>query len=261
MPNTVYLFGMIKMFVFSGQLCAGKDHVAEKAGLLPISIAEPIYRISEHYLGTSDKTIPEIRRFLQVTGLWGRGGGSDVKDCCGVSSETMQEELWTRGAEITGMNMPWADFAKDKDFWLKGTVTRAMHELAQGKSIAVVNARFDNEINMLRAAGAKHYHVMCDETNRRERMKRPFDAKIDMEGTEKMAYELTQRVLTTGVKSIAAEGAIWNDQKTPCPIPGALTVEDFLAIVAIPDNSSTSPLKGKIAPATDIGIQIQRKFE
>jgi len=233
------------MYIFSGQLCVGKDHVAENAGLLPVSIAEPIYRIAEHYLGTSDKTRPEVRRFLQVTGMWGRGEKECV-ECEGVLLTQMTEDLQKNGAAITGMNMPWEEFSANRDFWLKGTVVRALSEVSSGKSIAVTNGRFENEIATLRAAGASYYHIMCDEGNRRIRMRREFNPKIDMEGTEKMAYALTQKVLQGGPSAIDATGVVWNDQKTPCPFAGALTLEEFIEIVRANNDKSINQLPGRI---------------
>lgn len=224
------------MYAFSGQLCSGKDHVAENAGLKPVSIAEPMYRIAEHYLGTSEKSIPHVRKFLQVTGMWGRAESSGG-ECCGVGYKQMCHDMWQAGRQITGMDMAWDDFGRDKDFWLKGTVVRALGEVSRGHRIAVTNGRFENELDMLQQAGFQHFHIMCDETSRRERMGRAFDPAIDMEGTERMAYDYTVRALKDGVKSIPGDGVVWNDSK-PSPIPGTLTVAEFTERVTAQSSAS-----------------------
>ena len=42
-----------------------------------LGFADPIYALSRAYLGTEDKSVPGVRKFMQDVGQWGRGVVSD----------------------------------------------------------------------------------------------------------------------------------------------------------------------------------------
>lgn len=62
-----------RVYGFSGQYGAGKDHVARVAGLLRLSQAEPMHAVSHACIGSADKSHPGVREFQQKLGVWLRG--------------------------------------------------------------------------------------------------------------------------------------------------------------------------------------------
>lgn len=72
---------MIKI-AFSGCYGVGKDYVAKQANLKILGFADAIYPFAEYFFGTSDKSVPGIRKFLQQVGQYGRGHYSEQYPAC-----------------------------------------------------------------------------------------------------------------------------------------------------------------------------------
>lgn len=71
-----------RVYGFTGQFGAGKDHVARAAGMLRLSQAEPLHAVAHEFLGSADKSQPGVREFQQRLGLWLRGEVSPEAPYC-----------------------------------------------------------------------------------------------------------------------------------------------------------------------------------
>lgn len=235
--------------IVSGRLCAGKDFVAEHSGHTVYGFADPMYRLAEHFLGTTDKSLPGVRRFLQKIGAWGRGEVSEDYPVT-VERRKMVEELRTRGHEITGMGSKetWKYYAVRPDeaaqedgpsvgpdlgeFWIELLAERI--ERAPEDRIAITNGRFPNEIRyFLGQMDFTHFHVMCSQETRKERLEErgeTLDPEAEADVTEQLAAELDRLALTeeqdegemvkdlpTGARVGVFSGntVVWNDDCTP----------------------------------------------
>lgn len=227
---------MSRKFVFTGQLNVGKDYVAAAADLTPITLPEPIYRAVKYFAGSDDKTNPVIRKALQTLGMWGRGKeGEPLETIAGYGRFEVIEALQSRGMEITGMDLRWHDCGRNPEFWANEALLRMKKVSENGANCVMPNARFESEVKLFSTeVGASHYHIMCDENERRRRMNRPFDPTIDLSETEIYAYKLSKKVMEEGADSIVAAGVIWNDPTQAPPDKRMITVDTFVARVGKP---------------------------
>ena len=194
----------------TGSRRAGKSYVAEHGGYEAYGVADPMYRLSEHYLGTSDKSEDGVRAFLQSIGALGRGEDPDGECPVGrVSWDSIKEDIRKYGSEITPYDTNlWARFGRQPSFWVKMLSARVGR--ADGR-IAVPNARFPNEIStLMEEHGFAHYHVMCHPTTRRVRLSQSGedpDGDAEEDVTERLAQELNEIARTGDVKS-ALDGSM-----------------------------------------------------
>lgn len=80
-----------RVYGFTGRFGSGKDHVAREAGLLRLSIADPLLACARAFLGSDDKSVPGVREFLQKAGLWFRG---EVSPGCPLTVERAMFFRW-----------------------------------------------------------------------------------------------------------------------------------------------------------------------
>jgi hypothetical protein len=212
-------------------MCSGKDYSAIKAGYHCVSIAEPLYRLAAHYMGTSDKKIPEVRAFMQALGAWGRGeSGPDA--VAGKTREEISSEVRTRGSEITGLaSVDWSKFGTRKEFWLSSAASVAKKMADEGKKVSITNARFPEELEELKKQGFLHVHVVCSEAARLSRAGRPYNPLIDEDTTEKMAIGFNEKLAASGPASLSPSVVVWSDEG-PRPHQAMLTVQSFARLAA-----------------------------
>ncbi len=91
---------MISRIAFSGLFFSGKDYVAAQAGLRILSVATPMYRITEYFFGHCDKQRSDIRTFLQDLGQWGWGYDNEIEAPCTFQRAAMTHLLRTEGAHL-----------------------------------------------------------------------------------------------------------------------------------------------------------------
>lgn len=218
--------------LFSGRMFAGKDFVAKAVNSNIRGFADPIYQISDHFNGTSDKSVPGVRSFLQRVGQWGWGFVSEEYPHT-VERAMFTKHMRERGHEVTADFgwVNWAEYGKRKDFW----VNILLHRLGLVKErvgvpvddttnrmVAVTNARFYHELEPMRAAGFDHFHVVCSQETREERMRNAGyairrDEQLDT--SEHMAMQFDQEI---GDNQI-----VWNDHRPMPRTRNFMTIHDF----------------------------------
>lgn len=236
-----------RLFVFSGRMFAGKDYVAKTAGLTIKGFADPIYQICEFFTGTSNKSVPGIRRLMQQIGQWGWGCISDEYPMT-AERATITRQIRRHGSEMTRdfRWVDWSEYGSRQDFWVNialmrlGLVEssrmqptaycidsrqRLLFPIPQRDpyALAITNARFTHELAPCRNAGFEHFHVRCSEETRRLRMMMAgyeFKAQDDADASEAMARSLDSDMDDARV--------IWNDVNPPPPGRDYLSVTDFV---------------------------------
>lgn len=185
---------MVKI-AFSGRLRAGKDTMAILSGLSVVGFADPMYEICKFYFGSSDKSIPGMRTFMQYIGQvgWGCVNEKYPVDC--------QRILWLdkirlEGPEIFCGNplfagVDWDRYGRAESFWVEVLLRRPdiQDQTYAATGLGIVNARFDHEFEPLMRAGFTHFHVKCTEKTRRSRIEH-YDAAADNDTSEQMAIRL-----------------------------------------------------------------------
>lgn len=195
--------------ILSGRLSSGKDYIAEKNGYTVYGFADPMYKIAEHFLGTSDKGAEGVRRFEQKVGAWGRGEVNEEYPLT-LERKRIRDALQNRGHKITGMGSRslWQHFGFGNEyidcgnpaffqsgaggFWIELLGDRIGQ--ASEEKIAITNGRFPNELRyFISNHRFKHFHVMCSEETRRERLEEKnetYDPDAETDITEQLAAEL-----------------------------------------------------------------------
>jgi hypothetical protein len=178
--------------VLTGRRRAGKDHVAETNGYVIYGFADPMYDLAEHFIGSSDKEKPGVLDFIYRIGAWGRG---DVNEEYPLTPERKRitEDIRETATQFTsiGSATQWQSFGKYPSFWTQILENRIRQ--SDEDRIAVTNARFPNELRrMCKNAGLNHYHVMCAEETRMDRLGEeeyhgPSSDPEDLPVTEQMA--------------------------------------------------------------------------
>jgi len=210
---------MITKLALSGAFLAGKDWVASNAGFRQLSVAEPMYRITEYFFGYCDKKRDDVRNFLQTIGQWGWGYNDPAESPCSPERAAFTEIMRTQGAKITGMKGNWENFGKEVDFWIRMLISRLEDEQPHDR-LAVTNLRFPHEQKPLLEAGFEQYLVLCTEETRQERNNgTPIPAHLSGNVSERFAAQLA--------KTLPEHRIIWNDHR---PMPADmkyLTVGKF----------------------------------
>lgn len=230
-------------FAFTGAMFAGKDFVAEAAGLTRLSLAAPIYDVVEHYTGYSraHPNVPGVRRLWQLIGQWGWGAITEEYNFSPeriAVTHQIREYGHTMSQQFSWVD--WREYGKRKDFWVRILVESLKDKESKsapvaalfpeehpdkttGARYAITNLRFDHEFEPLTHVGFKHFHILCSDTTRTLRMlnagcvineKEQNDASEQL--AKRMAVETPERQV------------IWNDD---LPIPQGkkfLTVADFV---------------------------------
>ena len=213
--------------VISGRLRAGKDYVAEQMRCRAVAISDPMYLVSEHFLGTSDKDLPHVRRHLQLIGAWGRC--FQEPDPEGLPSrETVTNFMRTMGRDFLPAeyrDIAWDRYGKDPDFWVTATRLRVdrMIEDSPATPVAITNARFLPEIESFQSIGFNHLHVQCSTETRMARAKRNYDPKLDQHPGEQMAIDFDKPGALNDRK------VVWNDHLAPPAGSNFLSVQEAVA--------------------------------
>jgi len=187
--------------VVSGSMRAGKSFLLEnRLGLSIRNVPDPMYAITEHYFGTTDKSLPGIRSFMQQIGQWGRGLVNEeypaTPERGAVVAEVREngDAIIRRHAEHPAeyVEVDWREFGRNPGFWVDVLSSRLqfLQEEGRDEGIGVPNARFPNEI--IELAGTRdldYYHVMCSPGTRRARVDGDMEEQ-DSDSTEAMAQEL-----------------------------------------------------------------------
>ena len=211
----------MNLFVFSGRLRSGKDWIAEKIGCQILSIAEPMYQAADHFLGTRNKDLPYVRRFLQLVGAWGRGENPPTEEGL-PTQEVVTKEFKENYAKIVDSrfhSVKWDEFGHNKNFWIDVTVSRANEETQRNPSLklAIVNARFQEEVDAFKNAGFVHFHVKCSNETRIKRIGEHYDPKMELDVTEAFSAKMDKDLTGTNV--------LWNDD---APNPGFTLASEFI---------------------------------
>lgn len=184
----------------TGVMGVGKDFVCDKMGCVKFGFAEPMYRIAEQVLGTSDKSIPGVRKFLQDVGAWGRG-------------EVSPEVPWSveRGLLVERMRHNGSPrYGTDPDYWVKQCLD-LVNQSAEPR-IAVPNVRFVNEYTALARAGFSLVHVTClpDTLAARREALGYKDRTVFNNVSERLAQEYDRRFFADEPLP-AGMTILWND--------------------------------------------------
>lgn len=229
------------LVVFSGRMFAGKDYVAAQAGLPTKGFSDPMYQLTEYFFGTTDKTAPGIRQFLQRLGQWGWGC---LNEDCPATPEraSLTHAIRTHGKEMTKDYawVDWSEYGRRQDFWVNICLTclglvgtrftpdepGSLFPCRQPKAVAITNARFMHELKPCRSAGFNHYHIRCTEETRRERMEMrgyKFNENADNDVSEQLAKQFDSDLPDNTV--------VWNDTR-PAPTGRSyLTVDRFVGLI------------------------------
>lgn len=214
-------------FAFTGRLKAGKDFVASALGLKIEGFADPLYAVLKHFFNTTNKDVDGARAFLQRVGQWGRGFTSSAYPLTtdrAIFCEFMRHQ---QIKSLTGFGVDWSQFGFDPDLWVKALLSRVM----DGRRVAVVNVRFPNERDTLKAAGWSMFHVMCSKATWAERLVAAGlspDSPAVNDESEQLAVSIERYVLTQiATKQPGGKlRCVWNDHR-PCPSPRLITLEEF----------------------------------
>lgn len=233
-PNPKY-----RKVVFTGQMKAGKDYVAEAAGYTIVSLAEPLYMLLDFFFGipVAEKDTPGARRFMQVVGTWGRG---DITTKEPVTPERaifvrMIQTLGEHDALPMGDTVDWKSFGKDQNIWLNACIKRADAILAgdDNAKVAVVNGRFENEIKAFDQAGWARFHVMASALALKQRREKDNVQPAALQhASEALAVHLDKGSLTVAQKSGKQKiNVVWNDPAAGRPSSKFYSLREFIATV------------------------------
>lgn len=229
---------MIKRLALSGQLRAGKDYIAQLCNYPIVGFADPIYKVVFHLTGTRDKTVPGVRDMMQKLGQWGWGHIDEKYPWTPERALTIRyiRQLhadWKENIRIGGQTphpfgdefafVDWFQYGArhpNKDFWVKILLARVDNM----DRVANVNTRFEHELEPLRDNGFEHYHVMCSEETRRERMGEKEAANLNTLNDKSEQFALWCN------ENMPQYRTIWNDHRPmPCD-KHYMTVEQFVEL-------------------------------
>lgn len=199
--QTAYTYEVPRLRIgMTGVMGVGKDFVADKMGCVKFGFADPMYRIAEEVLGTSDKSVPGVRKFLQDIGQWGRGEVSPEVPWS-VERALFVERMQRRGSPRYGT---------DPDYWVKQCLD-LVNQSAEPR-IAVPNVRFVNEYTALVRAGFSLVHVTClpDTLAARREALGYKDRTVFNNVSERLAQEYDRRFFADEPLP-AGMTILWND--------------------------------------------------
>ncbi len=207
--------------VFSGRMGAGKDYCAEQAGLTIMGLMDPLYPICKQFFGTDDKSLPGMRRFMQTVGVWGRGIVNEEYPLNPERALLLREirMMGCDGHTPLPFSCEWLPqlcymekFGTTQRFWLD----MLLHRVKGKDRVAIVNARFPDEISTFKGIGFQHFHVVCK--------KDTLAVRGRTRGLAEGANDLTEQ-MALGFDREFFEGkytgdVIWNDVGMPQMSPG-----------------------------------------
>lgn len=203
-----------KKFAFTGLMFAGKDYVADQAGLKKLSMSRPMTALAEHLTGYSreDSHIPGLRRMWQQLGQWGWGAVSEQYPV------TAERSLLTKYVQEHGRSVvpgfehvDWSQYGKVKSFWIDILLKDIQATPVPASGYAIVNIRFDHELHPARCHGFQLFHVACSEETRQERM-----AAKGYVQTKTEAADASEMLAHTMAAELPDHQIIWNDHR---PMP------------------------------------------
>jgi hypothetical protein len=155
---------MIQKLAVSGGLRTGKDNIADYCGYEKLGFADPMYQIGEHFFGKQSKD--SMRSFYQFLGQYGWGRVDQDRFQLTPERAVFIDTIRRHGREMVSpefRDVNWRKFGTTQTFWVEIFIDRVHKLLARQKDarIAVVNVRFEHELEPLKNAGFTHYHVMC----------------------------------------------------------------------------------------------------
>jgi len=167
---------VIRKLAVSGQLRAGKDNIAELCDYVKFGFADPMYDLARYFFGDQPKD--QTRRFLQFVGQWGWGKVDNDVFRLTPERAVFVDLIRRHGHEMVDLveynHVRWFNFGRTKSFWVDIFLDRVENALKKepDMKIAVVNVRFEHELEPLIAAGFEHYHVMASLPSITERLER-----------------------------------------------------------------------------------------
>jgi hypothetical protein len=204
----------------TGRLMAGKDHVLTTLGYQIFGLADPLYRLQEHFFPGTDKATPGARAFLQTIGQWGRGQ-VDLKYPLSTERAAFVAMIRAFGARgELGTLVNWEDYGRDENIWLDCLLRRTRS--TDFPLQAVSNVRFENEASFLTADGWQSFHVFCSPQTWEKRLKAkgltPKSPEVsDFSEQYAIAMDNAVRKAFTSQPRGPKLRAIWNDEAVKCP--------------------------------------------
>lgn len=225
---------------FTGRFQVGKDYVAAAAGAKIFGFADPLYQLATYCYGievtaNQNKDVPGMREMLQILGQWGRGT-LNVKYPVTPARAVFVSWVRSLSASIAPESLvDWADYGRNENIWLDACLRRVAiyREANPGVRVAITNARFKNEIEVLKSTGWRHFHVMCSPNTWQTRlaktgltMESPTVRDISETTAMQMDSDVTQRISSnrTGKKL----AVIWNDTLVPAISERLHTLDSFV---------------------------------
>jgi hypothetical protein len=231
----------VNRLFFTGGMGVGKDYVAAAAGAFVIGFADPIYSLVEalfpglQVTATEGKDIPGVRELLQTLGQWGRGEVNAKYPLTPARALMRVHVLSLANGLPADLCVDWSAWGVNKDIWLDSLLARAA-KLDAVRRVAATNVRFENELRRLRSDGWAHYHVMCSQATRQDRLRKigvPLSGASLSDMSERLAMALdadvTKKIKQPGTSRLKV---IWNDTAPP-PSPRIFTVNQWLQELAI----------------------------
>jgi hypothetical protein len=241
-PPVVHSDGWPNILALCGVHGVGKDYVLKKLGYSIYGFADPMYVVAEHFLGTSDKSEPGVRRFLQTMGQWGRGVVSEqypltlerakftqsLLKGTEPSERQLRDKLVNRGVQMRLWGTP--------ECWSTALVTRLRGALAArppATRLGISNVRFLNEIEALGPLSPELWfvHAPSDEIKAR----RGSEVKGASEDVSEVLASAIRKSLKNGApveiegRSICLteliSGVIWNSESEVVGIDPSITVK------------------------------------
>lgn len=253
MPSKVEPSGMVnprvalgpqtKIF-FTGRMRAGKDHVAKAAEAQIFGFADPIYWLMVRLFGVAaTKTSPGGREWLQTIGQWGRAVYSTAYPLTptrAIFANMIRVMAPTLTKERPDLGVDWENFGRSTGLWLEAALRRVeAWQITNGNTarIAITNARFDNEVQVLKTCGWNHWHIMCSPKTLAVRLAKDGQAangKAQNDLSEQVARKFDEsvyRLIKTAQRG-AMLRVIWNDDAVS-PSPRLYTVNQWLQELAV----------------------------
>jgi len=223
---------------FTGRMKAGKDFCASVAGCKIFGFADPLYLLSNFLFGTSDKTVPGVRQFLQKAGQWGRGTVNSEYPLTTERAVFIQlVRALGRGKQLNDPLTDWENYGKAEGIWLNSCVARVTEwrKANPTQRVAISNVRFVDEYNRLRELGWRHWHILCSPKTWEQRLaveKLTLTSPEVRNYSEQFAIHLDADVH----KKISGLGStrfhvVWSDPAAPPMSTRVHTVSDFLRTV------------------------------
>lgn len=246
---------------FTGSLGAGKDFVAAEMGAAKESMAEPLYAMTDFFLGygshdRSQELPPGLRECWQTFGQWGKGIVSKQYPLTPERAafeqrvrERMRQDLIHYRGNTFGVR--WEDYGRDDALWIDAMVRRLsrvpLAADAKKTLTAVTNLRYEVEADAFVGCGWPVVHVLASPATLRERQEAQGvseEARCDV--SERLAHDINDLCYHVCYRSVPTpdlrdwlddngfgwiDAVVWNDDKNPPPTDEFLTVGQMRAII------------------------------